>query len=180
MLDVSSYTLVVFAHVLSAVALVGQSIKAPLVMRGVRHARSLDALRAWLDYARQSARWNPAISMVLLVSGLYLAWTAGWLTDGWVLVAVASWIVNSVLAVRVVEHTGKALGMAAGRAGEGAIPADVESLRASRGWVLASQAMVAGDVAVLYLMVAKPALTGSILAVALLTAVFAGRGLLKG
>jgi uncharacterized membrane protein len=171
MFEFSTYNLVLFLHIASATALVGHTLGVPLVIRAIRDARSLDTLRGWLDFARTSARFNLALAMVLLASGLHLGRQAGWLTEGWVIVSVASWVINSILAVRVVERTGKALSVAAGGVGDGPIPPEVEALRGSRGWALGAEVMLASDLAILYLMVAKPSLVESLVVPGALNAI---------
>ena len=178
MFELSSYSLIVFAHVASAMTLVGHSLGSPLVHAMIRDARSLPALRAWLDFARQSARWNPAAALVLLGSGVYLG-SAGWWSQAWFHVAVAAWVVNLLLAALVVKRSAAALGMAAARAGDGPVPDDVDRLRRLPGWAAAARTMLANDLAILYVMIGKPSLVESLAVMAMANAVLLGLSLVR-
>lgn len=165
MFQFSPYAFMVFVHVASAVALVGQSLGAPLIHARVRGARTLAELRLWLDFARQSARWNPPAALVLLGSGLYLG-SAGWWRQPWFQVAVAAWLLNTLLAARLVKPAAAALGAAAARAGDGPVPDDMDALRRRKAWA-AARVMLANDLAILYVMIDKPSLIQTLVIVAL-------------
>ncbi len=169
--ELSPYTLVLFAHLLSAVVLIGSGLVAPLTHRFICAARTLGELRGWLDFGRRSSKWNPVAALVLLGSGVYLG-SVGWWSEPWFFVALAAWVLNATLAGAIVGRTAAALGQAAAPGGEAPVPPEVDALRRSRGWALAHDAMLANDLAILWIMLAKPGLVGSVglLVVALVAA----------
>jgi len=172
-MTVSTDSLVLFAHILAAMVLVGSSLFAPLVLRAVRSAGSVAELRGWLDLGRRSSSGNPLAAMVLLGTGIWLG-RIGWWTQAWFWVAVGSWLVNSTLAAAVVRRAATAVAIAAGRAGDGPVGAEVDRLRRSRAWILAEAMIGANDVAMLYVMIDKPALGPSLAILALANLVVLG------
>jgi len=166
MMTLSLYSVLVFVHVASAMVLVGHSLGAPLVQVMMREARTLPALRAWLEFARRSARWNPPAALVLLFSGVYLGASTGWWRQGWFLVALAAWIVNAALAARVLKPAAAALGQAAALAGDGPVPDSLDRLRNGARWS-AARVMLANDLVILYVMIDKPSTAGCVLLVGL-------------
>jgi hypothetical protein len=157
------YSVVLFVHVLAAVVLVGHSLFAPFVHAAIRKATSPAALLGWLGLARDSARVNPLAALTLLATGVYLA--AGRWSEGWLQVASVLFVVSSALAIGVVKATGERLArLAAASLERGGLTDELEALRHSRRWTAAADALLANDLAALYLMVAQPGLVGSILA----------------
>jgi uncharacterized membrane protein len=160
------YTLVVFVHVAAAAVLVGGSLlAAPGVRAAVRRARSPHEVRDFLAVARPLNVIDPVAALVVLATGVYLTSVGHWWNLGWVQVATALWVVNSVTAKAVVEPAVKRLAAAAADAAEGRIDAGLDALRWSRAWSLGPDLLAANDAAVLYLMTVKPGLTGSVVAV---------------
>jgi hypothetical protein len=176
--DLSAQSLVLFAHVVSAIVLMAGSLTAPLTRRFMCEARSVEGVSAWLAFAQQESRWHPLAALVLLASGVYLG-SLGWWTMPWFYVALAAFLVNAVLAARVINGTAARLGALLGRAGDGPVPEAVDLLRRSRAWTLATGALLANDLAILYVMYTKPSLAGCLLllAGANLAAVAMGSGL---
>ncbi len=153
----STYQVVVFVHVLAAVVLMGGSIgAAPSIASLVRHATTIAEIRRVLHYSRRLAPVNPVAAIVLLASGLYLAEAGSWWRRGWVWVAVALWVMNLVLATRVVRpsliHLGKLIDNASGET----ISGEVDAARRAPGWARSEDLILAGDLAVLFMMIAKP------------------------
>lgn len=177
--ELSIYTLVLFAHLMSAIVLMGSGLVAPLAHRFVREARTLADLRRWLDFGRRSSKWNPIAALVLLGSGIYLG-SIGWWAQPWFYVAIGAWVLNAALAGGVVGRTASVLDQAAARAGDGPVPPSVDALRRSRGWEAAHGAMLGSDVAILYVMMAKPGLTGSVGLVIVAIALALGVSWLRG
>ncbi len=159
------YSLVLFLHVVSAVALVGHSIGAPLERAAIRQAATLGELKRWMVFAGRSARWNPLVALVLLASGVYLG-TVGWWTQPWFLVALGAWFASSFIAGFLVKRTAGLTMEAAMKAGEGSVPPHVDALRRSAAWTFGAQSLLANDLAMLYIMMNKPGLVGSLAAVA--------------
>jgi uncharacterized membrane protein len=161
----SSYAIVLFVHVLAAVVLLGSSLLAPITRNVIWEASSLDALRRGLDVERRATRWNPAAALVLLGSGVYLGST-GWWTEAWFYVSLAAWVGNALLAALVVQRATGALMQAAAPGGDAPTWIEIDAIRRSPGWNMALAAMLANDLAILYVMISKPGLVGAIAVVA--------------
>jgi len=168
-MDFDAYTPTLFVHILAAMVLVGSSLFAPLVRHAAEAAESAAELRSRLELGRRAARANPVASLALLATGLHLGWGA-WSSYGWFWVAVGAWLANAALAVLVVQRSARALAVATARAGGGPLGAEVDRLRRSRAWAVAQGALCANDVAMLYVMLAKPALLPSVSALVLANA----------
>lgn len=159
--EFSMYTLAVFAHIVAAMVLIGGGFVTPLLHSFICEAATLGELRTWLAFGRRASKANPVAALVLLGTGVYLG-SFGWWTEPWFFVALAAWVLNAGLAAAVVGRTAGALGRAAAQGGSEPVPATVDALRRSRGWALAHHAMLANDLAILWVMLAKPAAAGSI------------------
>ena len=165
-----TYPIVLLVHVAAAVVLVGHATLVPVTRAALRKAGTLAVLKGILAYEHQASRWNPAVALVLLASGLYLG-SAGWWTFGWFYVSVAGWMANMCLAVAVVKPGFKALTAAAAAAGEGDVPAHVDALRRLSRLAVGLQVMLANDLALLFTMMVKPSALGAVAALAIVNAV---------
>lgn len=161
MAGLSLYTLTLLAHVTAAIALVGSTLVSPYLRRALVDARSVAEVRGLIGYLQRSSRWKPLAALALLGTGVYLG-SAGWWSQSWFFVAVAGWIVNAVLGAAVIGRSADALGAAVARAPEGPVGAEIDALRRSTPWSLATGAMIATDFTMLYLMFNKPELVGSL------------------
>ncbi len=171
------YTLVVFAHVAAAAVLVGGSLlAAPGVRAAVRRTRSAQEVSAFLAVGRPLRVVDPIAALLVLATGVYLTSVGHWWDLGWVQVATALWVVNSVTAKAVVEPAVQRLAAAAGDAVDGSIDARLDALRWSRAWSLGTDLLLANDAAVLYLMTVKPGLAGSLIAVLVTNALVMAAG----
>jgi hypothetical protein len=172
---VNTYVVVLFVHVAAATALVaGSVIAAPAVRSAVRRARTAEELRAFLSIGRPLAMLNPMAALCVLASGVYLTSRAHFWTVPWVQVGIAVWVLNSVTAARIVKP---AIQRVVAGAADGASPNPgtlLDSLRWSPRWTYGGDVLAANDVAVLYLMTAKPGMAGSLLALLVVNAAVFG------
>lgn len=167
--ELSVYSSVLFVHAVSALILFASGIFAPLTLRMIRGARTLAELKTWVAFEQQSTKWNPLAALALLGTGIYLG-SFGWWTQPWFFVSVAAWIVSCALAVAIVGRTTGTLDAAKGP-GEAPVPAALDALRWSKAWTAANGALLANDLAMLYVMFNKPDLIGSIALVVVANAV---------
>ena len=159
------YDLLVFVHVAAAVLLVGSSVMAsPGVRAAIRRARTTEEMRAYAALARQLLVVEPAAAVMVLASGAYLTSVANFWGQGWVQAAIASWLVNATLAAAIVKPTISNVAAAAA-VFDGPVGPHLDALRWSRRWSFGSDALMANDAAMLYLMTMKPGLAGSVLAI---------------
>ena len=153
----STYNIVVFVHVVSAVVLVGGGLLAtPAVNSGIRRARTVTELRRWLGIGKPLDRIAPLSSMALLASGIYLASVGEWWGTPWVRLAGALWIVNATLASVAVKPSMDRLSRAAQATDNEEISPQMEALKDSRRLTVTPDVMLANDMGVLFLMVTKP------------------------
>lgn len=165
MLNLSGYSLAILLHLAAAMVLVGGSVFSLHVRRAILEASSAGALRTWLGFARRSSATNPVAALALLGTGVYLG-SSGWWEYPWFQVALVAWLVNALLARQVLKPAGMALDSAlAGVADDAPVAGPVDALRRSPGWRVAAAMMLASDVAMLFLMVQKPALVESLVVV---------------
>jgi hypothetical protein len=147
----------VFVHVVSAVVLVGGGLLAtPTIHGAIRRASTVADLRRWLVLGKPLGRINLVSSLTLLASGIYLSSVGEWWGAAWVQVAVALWLVNATLARAVMQPSMARLAQAAFAAEGEEISPELDGLRGSPRLAVTSEVMLANDVGVLFLMVAKP------------------------
>jgi hypothetical protein len=160
------YLLILFVHVAAAVALLsGSVVGSPAVRGAVRRAGSTDDVRAILAAGRPLLVLEPVAALLVLGSGLYLTSALRFWTLGWVQVAMAAWLVNAVVAAALVKPAvGRVAASAAAAAG--AVGEGLHALRWSPRWSAGGDVLLANDVTILFLMVAKPGLGASLLTVA--------------
>lgn len=158
-----SYTLVVFIHIAAAVMLLATSILGePAVRAAVRRATDAAELRAYLAIGHPMSMISPVAAILLLASGIYLTSRGMFWALGWVQVAVAFWVVNSVLAAALMRPAMKRVQAEADTAGDRAVGPSLDRLRWSQAWTWSVDLMAANDAAVLCLMTLRPGLGGSL------------------
>ncbi|HEU5163670.1 MAG TPA: hypothetical protein VFV54_11025 [Thermoanaerobaculia bacterium] len=177
-MSVPIYEIIVFVHVLAALILIGSAFWSARLRTAVRAAATRAELAAFIGFAIRSTRINPLAALVLLGSGIYLG-SYGWWSAAWFYVAAGAWVANLLLAVLVVGPAERAVLEAARRDGGEAIDGGLDRARGRRSWDLAAAAMLANDLAMVWVMFNKPGLAGAILAVALFNAAFVAFALLR-
>jgi hypothetical protein len=161
------YELVVLVHIGAAFSLLsGSVIASPHVRRVVRRARTVQEMRAYLAIGRPLLILEPVSAVVVLASGVHLTSVAHFWTQGWVQVAVAFWVVNSVVAATLVKPAIGRLASQAVTSPDGPVGNDLDAFRWSLRWSFGGDLLMANDATMLYLMAMKPGLAGSLLAVA--------------
>ena len=123
-------------------------------------AASVDRARQLLLVTRRITRWDPAAAVVVLASGVYLG-AAGWWTEGWFYLSIAAWIANLLLAVFIVDRL-RAAWLLATEHPDGPELLALDAGRRSARWNGALASMGANDVAMIFLMVMKPGLSGAL------------------
>jgi len=107
-----------------------------------------------------------SVVLVVLASGIYLTSVANFWAQGWVLAAIAFWLVNAVVAGVVVKPVIGHVVAAAATATDGPVDLHLDTFRRSSRWSVGGDVLMANDIAMLYVMTMKPDLAGSLLAVA--------------
>jgi hypothetical protein len=160
------YRFALFLHVLTVVLAFSA---ATLLHLGHHRLRAATHRGPALDAAvlsRRVAPWMPVFTLALFLTGGYLAHLAwSWRTP-WIVAASLGLLAMLVIGGAVLKPKMQAAGMAIGRAEDGPLPAPV--VRQLRDQVLwsASVAQVGIAFGILFLMVMKPGLMGSVLGMA--------------
>jgi hypothetical protein len=158
------YELLVFTHVAAAVALLSSSVIAsPAVRAAAQRAQTTQDIRAYLAIGRPLLVLEPLSAVVVLATGIYLTSVASFWSQGWVQVAVAFWIVNAVIAGAMVKPAITRVSAAAAASGDGPVGPRLDEFRRSRRWSFGGDVLMANDAAMLYVMIIKPDLAGSLL-----------------
>jgi hypothetical protein len=163
---VSVYAVVVFVHVVSAIALVGSTLFDPLFGAGVRRARTTQGLREWARVLLTTGQWAGRAAPVTFLTGLYLAFAGDWWGSGWLEVSLILFVLAGVGALGFLEPAAKRLVAAADAAPDGPVGADLEALRHDRRTTVVESFLLPGDLTIVFLMTNKPGFTGAFTAMA--------------
>jgi hypothetical protein len=157
------YELMVFLHVVAAVALLSGSVLAsPAVRAAVRRAQTTQEMRAYLAIGRPLLVLEPVSAILLLATGVYLTTTAGFWALGWIQASLAAWVVNAGVAATLVKPAISGLAAVVKTSPDGDVGPHLDSLRWSDRWSIGGDMLLANDAATLYLMVVKPDLAGAL------------------
>ena len=175
------YEAVRLVHIASAVALLSGSVVAsPAIRAAVRRARTTQEIRAYLSIGRPLLAFEPAAAVVVLATGVYLTSAAQFWAVSWVQVAAVFWLVNALVAGTIVKPVTNRLADAAAAAADDPVGPHLDALRRSATWTLGGDVLMANDAAMLYLMVMKPGLTGSLVAVGVINVAVAAARAARG
>jgi uncharacterized membrane protein len=163
---VTGYSVVVFVHVLSAIALVGSSLFGPLLAMAIRRAEGTASLRDLARYFQAVGRLTGPAAGITLATGLYLAFSGQWWGSGWIEVSLVLFLLAGAGAVGVLDPSAKRLVEASEAASDGPVGPELERLRNDRRTAVTESMMLGTDMAILFLMITKPALTTSLAVVA--------------
>ena len=163
------YDLALFLHLLGVVLLVAAVTTTLVATLRAQTAASVGQLRTLTAVTKKIDVVIGPATMLILGSGLYMVSRHGddggihW-TSGWVDVAIAIFLLMSVLGPTVEAGHAKRLLQAVQGLPDGPVPADVDALRRSPLATSVSLFGTAQIVAFLYLMTNKPGLVGSLVA----------------
>lgn len=165
MSPVFTFHLALFVHLLAATWLIGSSLFIPFARSAMRRASTAGGVRAWLDFEHRATRLNPVAALLVLASGLYLGSRIGW-PSGWFHVAIGAWALSSVIAAALVPRLHAGLLAHLAEDPHAAVSDEADRQRWSAAWRLVGGALLANDLALLYLMIRKPDLTASLVVLA--------------
>lgn len=168
------YHVALFAHILGAVPVVGMGFVAPLIMGGMRRARTVDQFRDWGGVLQKMSKVTGIAAGVVFVSGLYMGLTQHSFAQGWLAVGLVLFVVNGILAGGLLDkHIARTL-EAAGDAEGGAVPAEAAALAESPRMQGIEAIALGNDLAIVFLMTNKPGWAASLAVAAAGLAVAAG------
>jgi hypothetical protein len=173
----SGYLLVVFAHVVVAIATFALMAIALFALIRAKGASTTEEIGTWLRGAAAVARWLPVGSLLLLLSGVFLAWSRWGFGSGWLEVSAAALLLISLAGAGVSGPRMRALGQAVMHAGSGPVPGSIRARLADPVLWSTEHAIAGAVVAVVFLMEIKPALLESVFVVALGSVLGAASGI---
>lgn len=162
-----AYTIALYLHILGVVGLFAGYGILYASLAGMRRARNVEALRLWAEAAGRVMRGIfPVTGLTILIAGLYMGatgWQGRW---QWIAVALVAFVglavAASVIFARYFAGIGRLL---PGLAPESAPPAELVALaRGPRAWV-AIHGAIGLLVGIISLMVTKPDVVVSLVAV---------------
>lgn len=157
----SAYALVVFVHVVSAIVLVGATFLAPFLGAGMRRTATVQGLREWAKLNHDVGTFAGRAAPIVLLAGLYLAFAGGWWGSGWLEASLLLFTLAGVAALGFLEPAVKGLVEAAGQAPDGPVGPELDALRHDRRITGAEAYLLPGDLAIVFLMTAKPGAVGA-------------------
>jgi hypothetical protein len=150
------YELILFAHVLAAIGLIGAGlIAAPMVHSHLQNAGSVTEIRRWLGIGRPPRADQSAVVDHVAGHRSHPGITGRWWAEPWVVVALAMWTINAGSATVMNRSMGRVAQLAV-EAESDLIASDLAAARRSSGLTVVPDVLLAGDLGVLFLMVVKP------------------------
>src|SRR5919106_1707348 len=160
------YSVLLFVHVLSAMALFGVLAVETVALASLRRAATLDEGRMWMGLMRRTGRLGPIAMVPLLAAGIWMM-ALRWDAAPWIVAALAGAVTR-----RAMRRFAQSLGARAELSPGGiAVLADAGPLALSL-WL-----RVALAIGILALMTMKPGVLGSVAIMALALALGAAAGL---
>ena len=90
------YSVLIFAHVLGAVALFAALGIEVAAFRRLRGARTAHQARTWIGPLREAGRLGPAVMVTILIAGVWMM-AVRWGAEPWIITALVGLVVMAVL-----------------------------------------------------------------------------------
>jgi hypothetical protein len=174
----SIYTIVLFLHVSGAI---GYFISIGTWLFGlsaIRRAQRVEQVRALTNLTGRLGLFFGISVLLILASGLYMALTAWSLQTGWIGVALISLVLIAPLSTALIEPRRRAIDRLAREAPDGPLPQALERRTHDPILATALQTVAALLLGIVFLMTTKPALSGSLIVMAVALALGLASGLL--
>jgi hypothetical protein len=160
------FRLVLFLHLCALLCAIGTSALLHFAEIQLRAAATVAAVRTWASLIEKGAKVFPIALLVLLASGAYLvdrswAWSSGWVDASLVGVGVLF-----VVGACVIGARSRALRRELVSAGDGAVPAQLAQIAREHIAGVASWTNTGVALGIVFVMTTKPALAGSLIALA--------------
>jgi uncharacterized membrane protein len=164
----STYTLVLFFHIIGAIGYFLSIGIWLLILVGLRQAQRVDQVRVLIHLNNLSAPFGAGSAVMLLITGLYLALTAWSLLTGWILVALISLLlIVPTTAVLVAPRRNALVKQLAREASEGALSEALKQRTHDPVLLTLVQTVAALLLGIVFLMTTKPDLAGSLIVMAI-------------
>lgn len=156
------YHVALFLHILGVLLLAGGKAISYLALTRLRRAQRVEGLRVGAGISAGVARFMPLFALVILIPGVFMAWTVwGWTTP-WIDVSLVTFLVMMVSGATLMNRRVFALRAAIEATPDGPIPAALAARIASRALWGLEDTFTALLLAILFLMTVKPGLAGAL------------------
>lgn len=161
------YSIALFIHIVGALAFFAAVGLELAVLGGLRHARTVEHVRVWLQTGRTTRTLFRFSLALLLAAGLYLALTVWGIWTPWIDATLVTLAIFNVVAPLVNGRRYQAVGrLLSATGGGGGQPLPAGLVRATHDPVLqlSVHVMAAVSLGIVFLMTVKPDLLGSVVA----------------
>lgn len=159
----SLYTIVLFVHVLGAIAYIFGAGARLLALASLRRAHRVEQVRIVSTIDNLLGPIFGIGLLLLLAAGLYLTITIWGFQTGWIDVALASVVLMAPFSAALLEPRRRAIGKLARELPDGAIPEALSMRIYDPVLRTAVQTLLVLLLGIVFLMTVKPSLTGSII-----------------
>src|SRR5215208_5040135 len=163
----SIYTLVKFLHVSGAIGYFVAIGTWLFGLAALRRAQRVEHVRVLSDLVGRLGPLFGISVLLILASGLYMSLSAWGLQTGWIAVALTSLVLVAPLGTALIEPRRRAIDRLAQAAPDGPLPDSLQQHTHDPMLLTALQTIVALLLGIVFLMIAKPALTAALLAMAI-------------
>jgi hypothetical protein len=167
LVNISTYSLIVVVHVLAAITTFAFMAINQFALIRANSAPTTHVIGLWLRGTALTARLLPLGSLLLLVTGVYLAWERWGFGSGWIEVSALSLLLISIAGNTLLGPRMRSLGTALQQAGDGPVSAAIRARLADPVLWTTVRANAGGVIGIVFLMEIKPALLESLAVVAL-------------
>lgn len=157
------YGAALFLHVGSAILLVAGGIYAHVALTFVPRADTVDGARAHARLLHTIVTTTPPTAVVVLVTGVYMAFGGSWWRAGWPMVSLVLFASAGASATVSIEPRVARLRAAIEDLPEGPITPDQAHRLVDPSLRRIGSILVGADLAIVFLMTNKPGLTGSMM-----------------
>ncbi len=156
------YGFALFVHIVFAILLVGGSAYAHMTTALVPRARTVDGVRSHVAWLYAFVRASGPMAGVVLLAGLYLAFSGRWWGSGWPVVSLVLFALGGVAATAILDPKVSAISTRIDETPDGPISDDIRVLLTDRVLTMVSWTLAGADLAIVYLMTNKPGWAGSL------------------
>ena len=174
----SIYTIVLFLHVSGAIGYFIGTGTWLFGLSALRRAQRVEQVRALTNLVGRSGPLFGISVLLILATGLYMALTAWGLRTGWIDVALISLILIAPLGTALIEPRRRAIDRLAREAPDGPLSQALEQRTQDPVLLTALQTLAALLLGIVFLMTTKPALTDSLIVMAVALVLGLASGLL--
>lgn len=158
----SFYGSALFIHVVFAILLVSGGVYTHLAMTLAPRARSVDGVRSHMTWLYTFVKTTAPLAVVVLATGVYLAFAGGWWGAGWPVVSLALFALGGVAATVLVDPRVARLRAALDQAPDGLVTPELRGRLVDPMLRLAGAVLVGADLTIVLLMTNKPGWAGSV------------------